>query len=304
MTTTHGMINNPIPWPDGARCAVAITFDVDVDSFLHLQRPADSYKRVSTLSTLQYDPNIGVPRILQTYRELGLKQTFFIPAWCIERYPAMAEAIVREGHEIGHHGYIHEHVNELSEQEERFWLRKSIEIIERHTGKRPRGFRAPLYNFSPATTDLLIDEGFQYDASLMGDDVPYLLRGKKGHLVELPTHWAMDDWPPYVHMSDIDYVMPIRSPQEAIGVYKAEFDAMWEYGGLLVAVWHPFVTGRLARWHETVRFIEYMQSRGGVWFATLEEIAAHVNKVRADGRVHLHEEQMPPYPGPVTFDKF
>lgn len=295
------MIDNPIPWPGGARCAVAITFDMDADSFLHLHRPQDSYRRISTISTLQYGPKVGVPRILQSYRELGLKQTFFVPAWCIEQYPQAVEAMVADGHEIGHHGYIHEHMNEISTEEEAFWLRKSSDIIERYTGRRPRGFRAPLYNFSPTTTDLLIDEGFLYDASLMGSDIPYLLKGERGTLVELPTHWAMDDWPPYVHMSDIDYSMPIRSPQEAVSVYKAEFDAIWEHGGLLVAVWHPFVSGRLARWQEAVRFIEYMQNRGGVWFATMEEIALHVREVQKRGDVPLREDRMPPYPGPVTF---
>ncbi len=295
------MIDNPIPWPGGARCAVAITFDMDADSFLHLHRPQDSYRRISTISTLQYGPKVGVPRILQSYRELGLKQTFFVPAWCIEQYPHAVEAMVADGHEIGHHGYIHEHMNEISTEEEAFWLRKSSDIIERYTGRRPRGFRAPLYNFSPTTTDLLIDEGFLYDASLMGSDIPYLLKGERGTLVELPTHWAMDDWPPYVHMSDIDYSMPIRSPQEAVSVYKAEFDAIWEHGGLLVAVWHPFVSGRLARWQEAVRFIEYMQNRGGVWFATMEEIALHVREVQKRGDVPLREDRMPPYPGPVTF---
>lgn len=295
------MIENPIPWPGGARCAVAITFDMDADSFLHLHRPQDSYRRISTISTLQYGPKVGVPRILQSYRELGLKQTFFVPAWCIEQYPQAVEAMVADGHEIGHHGYIHEHMNEISTEEEAFWLRKSSDIIERHTGRRPRGFRAPLYNFSPTTTDLLIDEGFLYDASLMGSDIPYLLKGERGTLVELPTHWAMDDWPPYVHMSDIDYSMPIRSPQEAVSVYKAEFDAVWEHSGLLVAVWHPFVSGRLARWQEAMRFIEYMQNRGGVWFATMEEIALHVREVQKRGDVPLREDRMPPYPGPVTF---
>ena len=119
------MIDNPIPWPGGARCAVAITFDMDADSFLHLHRPQDSYRRISTISTLQYGPKVGVPRILQSYRDLGLKQTFFVPAWCIEQYPQAVEAMVADGHEIGHHGYIHEHMNEISTEEEAFWLRKS-----------------------------------------------------------------------------------------------------------------------------------------------------------------------------------
>ena len=82
------------------------------------------------------------------------------------------------------------------------------------------------------------------------DDVPYLLKSKVGDLIELPIHWGLDDWPPYVHMPEIDYKMPIKPPSEAIKTYREEFDAMWVHGGLWIAVCHPFVSGRVARWME------------------------------------------------------
>lgn len=102
------MISNPVPWPDGARCAVAITFDMDADSLIHLEHPTDGHNRVSALSMLRYGPEVAVPRILETYRRFGIKQTFFVPAWCIEQYQETVEAMVEAGHEVAHHGYIHE----------------------------------------------------------------------------------------------------------------------------------------------------------------------------------------------------
>ena len=165
---------------------------------------------------------VGIPRILQTYRRFGLTQTFFIPAWCIEQHPKAVEAIVADEHEMGFHGYIHEAPNALSREDEQYWLQRSIEVIERTTGRRPRGARSPLYNFSVHTADLLIEEGFLYDASLMGDDVPYILRCDGGELVELPSHWALDDWPPYVHSIDLNYVMQIMAPDRAMEVFMAE----------------------------------------------------------------------------------
>lgn len=289
------MISNKIPWPNGAKCACAITFDMDADSILHIHRPNDSYKKLSTLSALKYGPNIGVKRILDSFKDLDMKQTFFIPAWCIEQYPDVVDSIIKDGHEIGHHGYMHEHPNELSAAQEEDILLKGIEIIKSHTGKNPVGYRAPLYNFSENTTDLLVKHNFLYDASLMGDDVPYIIQGNQGKLVEIPTHWALDDWPPYVHMDDLGYSMPIRSPKEAIAVYQAEFEAMYEYGGVFVAVWHPFVTGRLARWHETVKFIKSMRRRNDVWFATMEEIALHIQKVTAQNECQPAIHTMPYY---------
>jgi peptidoglycan/xylan/chitin deacetylase (PgdA/CDA1 family) len=95
------MIRNPVPWPNGARVACAITFDMDADSLVHLEHPEDSTRRVSTISMLRYGPEVGVPRILDAYRRYGLKQTFFVPAWCIEQYPAAIEAMVKDGHEVG-----------------------------------------------------------------------------------------------------------------------------------------------------------------------------------------------------------
>jgi len=190
------MIQNPIPWPNGAKVAVAISLDMDADSLLHLEHPKDSRTRISTLSMLRYGPQVAIPRILDTYRRLELTQTFFIPAWCIEQYPQTVEAIVNDGHEVGFHGYIHEAPNEMSRDEEHYWMQRSIEVIEKHTGKRPRGNRSPLYNYSEHTTDLLIEEKFLYDSSLMGDDIPYIMKTQNGRIVELPSSWALDEHVP------------------------------------------------------------------------------------------------------------
>ncbi len=190
------MISNPIPWPNGARVAVAITLDMDADSLIHLSHPKDSHRRIAACSNLQYGPNVAIERILNTYRKFGLKQSFFIPGWSIENYPKVVEAIVKDGHEVGFHGYIHEHPNELSRAQEAEFMDRSIEIIKRFTGQSPKGNRAPLYNFSDNSLNLLLDRGFEYDASLMGDDVPYLISNDRGSLVEIPSSWAVDDWPP------------------------------------------------------------------------------------------------------------
>jgi peptidoglycan/xylan/chitin deacetylase (PgdA/CDA1 family) len=297
------MISNPIVWPNGARCAVAFTFDMDADSILHLAHPNDSATRVSSISMLQYGPKVAIPRILDTFKKFQIKQTFFIPAWCMEQYPEAVEAILEGGHEIGHHGYIHEHPNELSRENEAYWLDRGCETIKRFTGQAPKGWRAPLYNFSEHSAELLIERGFTYDASLMGDDVPYLLRASNGDLVELPSSWALDDWPQYMHSIDLNFQMPIQSPQRANEVFMAEFEAAWEYGGLFVPVWHPFLSGRLARWHEVAKLIEYMMNKGDVWFARLDEIAEHVRKSVANGLYTPRIDQLPYYQGPVKANK-
>jgi peptidoglycan/xylan/chitin deacetylase (PgdA/CDA1 family) len=294
------MIKNPIPWPNGAKCAVAITFDMDSDSLIHLEHPTDGISRVSALSMLRYGPEVGVPRILETYKQLDIQQTFFVPAWCIENYPSVVKAMVEGGHEIAHHGYLHENPLDSSWEEEHYWLRRSIKIIENITGQRPRGWRAPLYNFSDNSADLLIEEGFLYDASLMGDDIPYVLKTEKGELIELPSHWGMDDWPQFVQSMDLDYMMPIKSAAKGIDVFRDEFDAQYEFGGLWVGVWHPFATGRLARWRKVVELIEYMKSQGNVWFARMEDIARHVRHCIDDGSYAPRIDKLPYYTDKVS----
>ena len=300
MIQSHGMISNPVPWPNGASCAACVSFDMDADSLIHLAHPDDGHQRVSALSMLRYGPEIAVPRIVETYRRLGIRQTFFIPGWCVDSYPTAVDLIVGGGHEIAHHGYLHEHPNELAPEEEAYWLDRAIEVIEKATGRKPRGSRAPLYNFSTATASLLVKRGFEYDVSLMGDDVPYFLETEAGKLVEVPSHWGLDDWPQFVQSIDLDYMMPIRAPSAGIRPFAEELEAARRHGGIWVPVVHPFATGRLARWEQMAGLLEEAVASGDVWFAPMEEIAAHVRTADAEGRYRARVERLPYYPGPVS----
>jgi peptidoglycan/xylan/chitin deacetylase (PgdA/CDA1 family) len=272
------VIENPITWPSGYRCAVAFSFDMDAESLLHIYFADTAHNRVALASRLRYGPEVAVPRIVDALRRFDLRQTFFIPGWCVERYPRAVGLILDHGHEIAHHGYLHEKVNQLSREDERAALLRGIDAVEKATGRRPRGFRAPSGAFSRHTLDLLVDEGFDYDASLAGHDIPYLVTNGGGTLVELPHDVTMDDWTQYVCLKEFGYMLPIASPQRATEVFRAEFDAAWRHGAFWNAVWHPFVSGRLARCDAMIELIEHMARQPGVWFARLDEIAAHVRR--------------------------
>ncbi|MDA9513096.1 ribulose-phosphate 3-epimerase [Bradyrhizobium sp. CCBAU 11430] len=286
------MIDNPIQWPDGAKCAVAITFDMDSDSLLHCAHPHTADTLIGTASWLRYD-RIAIPRILALYRKYNLKQTFFVPGWSAEHYPDIVKQIMDDGHDVGLHGYLHERLSSLSAEMEDYWFMRGLEALQKVTGVRPRGFRAPSYRFSKNTLNYLARERFVYDSSLMGNDVPYLIEGDKGFVVELPTDWALDDWPQFTTSSDLGFAMQVNSPDRAMDVFLADFEAAWEYGGLWISVWHPFVMGRLARCARMEKMIQYMLDRGGVWFATLDQIASHVNHMIESGKYHPATEQLP-----------
>jgi peptidoglycan-N-acetylglucosamine deacetylase len=82
-------------------------------------------------------------------------------------------------------------------------------------------------------------------------------------------------------------------------VFRAEFDAAWKHGGLWVSVWHPFVSGRLARADALASLIEHMLAKGDVWFAPMREIAAHVQGLIDAGAWTPRIDRVPFWTRPV-----
>ena len=94
-------------WPEGVQCGVALTFDLDAETFW-FSRTMDSMASPNLMAEGAYGPKVAVPRILDMLDRLELKATFFIPGWVIEHHTETCREIVRRGHEIGYHGYLHE----------------------------------------------------------------------------------------------------------------------------------------------------------------------------------------------------
>ncbi|MEP5514922.1 MAG: polysaccharide deacetylase [Bauldia litoralis] len=293
------MIRNPPPWPNGARCAVGFSFDVDADSVVHAGKRGGGLDEVHAVAQMRYDPHVGLPRLVDLFAGYDVPITCFVPGWVIDTYRKPVEHILTGRNEIAHHGMFHEWPSQQGIDAEREALAAGIARIEDLTGKAPRGYRAPYYGLSRNSFDLLIEAGFLYDSSLFADDVPILLQSESGRLVELPPPASVDDYNQYVSSRAFDYLMTVSPPNRALEVYKAEFDALWEWGGLFVPVWHPAVSGRPGPAMAIRSLIEHMIGKGNVWFATLEEIAAHVDGLVASGAWSPRVERIPFYDRPV-----
>lgn len=290
-----------MPWPNGARAAVSFSFDMDADSLLYLKHGHGASDMVSTLSYLRYGPQIAVPRLCRLFEAHRLKASFFVPGWCIEAHGAAVDRILKGGHELSHHGYLHEEPHKQGLDKERYWTERAYRIIERVSGRPPVGYRAPFYSYSRHTADIIAEFGFLYDSSLMADDLPYVVETAAGkRFIEIPVHWSVDDWAQYAHNFDLDYLMPIQPPRKAAEVYLADFEATYEMGGFLEFVWHPFISGRPARLKAIAGILEYILSKGDVWIATTEEIARHADSVIASGGFVPRVDRLP-YPV-VPFD--
>lgn len=257
----------PKVWPTGARVAVNFSFDID-NELLARGNPLPV-----PLSQGEYGATTALPRILAMLDRHRIPATFFIPAVSAMLHPGMIPAIVKAGrHEIGVHGWIHENLAAIGDPvvEERLMAR-SIEYLTEATGKRPVGYRAPSWAFSPHTLDQILHAGFLYDSSMMAMDEPYeiVADGKPTGLVELPIEWILDDFPYY--SGNASGSLP--SPEAVFQIYKDEFDVAYEERSMVVVTLHPHVSGHRSRLAQIDRLVSYMKAKPGVWFATLEQIA-------------------------------
>lgn len=265
-----GQSLNPESWPGDGRVAVLLSFDVDNETVW--LRNGDT--NVGGLSQGEYGSRVALARVLDLLEEYEIPASFFAPAMSFTLAPHQVDLIQASGrHEIGIHGWIHERNNQLPRAEEERLLRMAIDRMTELTGTRPVGYRAPSWNFSDATLDLLLELGFLYDSSLMADDRPYelLADGEPTGMVELPVDWILDDAPLFNPLGD-----RYASPREVLQVYKDEFDVAYEEGTMFLMTMHPHYIGHRSRIVILRELIEHIRSKPGVWFGTHADAAEYV----------------------------
>lgn len=270
-----GRALKPQAWKDGARVAVALSFDSDHESG-ELREGGDSPGR---LSQGQYGARVGVPRILGLLERYAIPATFFVPAVIARLYPEEQRRVVQAGHEVGIHGWIHERNAVLEPQVEADLMRRSAETLAEVSGVAPVGMRAPSWDFSPHTLRAVRELGLLYDSSLMADDEPYELLedGEATGVVELPVEWIRDD-AVYFNMHRFSSLRPYTPPSAVLEIWKAEFDQSLEERGMFLLTMHPHIIGHRSRIRMLEALIRYIRSHAGVWFATHEQIARFVSE--------------------------
>ena len=247
---------------------------------------------------------VGIPRLLRLFRKYDLRTSFFIPGHSLETFPKEMKMIVDAGHEIGAHGYLHENPIAMTPQQEEDVLLRSIELIEKLSGKAPRGYVAPWWEMSSVTADLLLKHGFSYDHSQgyrdfqpfyarVGDEwnvIDYtkkaadwmhpLKHGNEIDLVDIGANWYVDDLPPMMFMKKSPNSHGFVNPRDIEQMWRDQFD--WVYREMDYAVFaftiHPDVSGRPQVLLMLERLIEYISGHEGVEWAPFEEIAADFRK--------------------------
>lgn len=263
----------PKSWKNGARCAVALSFDSDHET----NELRDGGESIGRMSQGQYGNRMGIPRILKTLADNDVKATFFVPAVVGLLYPDEQRRVVAEGHEIGLHGWIHELNTKVPPQDERDLHFRAADTLEKITGVRPVGMRTPSWDFSQVTLKIQRELGLLYDSSLMADDDPYEIveDGEPTGIVELPVEWIRDD-AVYFNMNRFTALRPYMPPSGVLEVFRREFDRAYEEGGLFLLTMHPHVIGYRSRISVLEELIRHIRGHDDVWFASHADIAAYV----------------------------
>ena len=278
---------------------ILVAYGIDVDAVAGWLGSYGGEDSPDDISRGLFAGEVGAPRLLDLFDKYNLKTTWFIPGHSVETFPEQMKEVARRGHEIGMHGYSHENPIAMTREQETAVLDRSLELITELAGKRPTGYVAPWWEFSPVTNELLLERGIKYDHSLMHNDFhPYyvrvgdswtkidyskhpshwmkpLQRGKETPLVEIPASWYLDDLPPMMFIKKSPNSHGFVNPRDIEQMWRDQFD--WVYREHDYAVFtmtiHPDVSGRpqVLMMHE--RLIEYINSHEGVQWCTFDQIA-------------------------------
>jgi peptidoglycan-N-acetylglucosamine deacetylase len=289
---------HPITWPDGAKAAASFTFDVDAESCTIAHDPT-STRRMSLMSHQSYGPKVAVPRLLAILARQDIRATFFIPGFTAESYPDVVRRIVDGGHEVAHHGYLHEPMQGIDAATEAGYMDRGLEALTKVAGVRPVGYRAPWWELNWHSPGLLADRGFLYDSSLLDGDAPYrfaVAADDPRDIVEIPVDWTLDDWEQYAFYPGVTGSGVIESPAKVLEMWTLEAEAHHSQGSCFVLTNHPFISGRPSKAVALEQLMERVKAMDGMWVATMEQIARHTKATVSE--VHTHARiEVPVFPG-------
>ena len=287
----HGRRTPHAQWPGQARVALQFVLNYEEggeNSVLHgdagseqflsemFNPPAFAARHLSMEGIYEYGARVGVWRLLREFERRGLPLTVFGVSMALERCPEVTAAFVELGHEIACHGWrwiSYQNVDEASEREH---MVRGIEIIERLTGHKPRGWYTG--RDSPNTRRLVAEHGgIEYDSDYYGDDLPCWLQVKKGN-GSLAPHLVV----PYtLDCNDMRFALPQGFAQgddfftylrDAFDVHYAEGD---ERPSMMSIGMHCRLLGRPGRLRGLQRFLDHVGQHDRVWVARRIEIARH-----------------------------
>jgi len=262
----------PYPWPENKKCAVfiAVYFDDGLDA---LAQAPDLAYRPKSYSVWEYGARRGVERLLSTFADFGMMTSWFIPGAVVEKHGSLVHEIAQQGHEIAARGWNFEVYESLGRDRPLDFLKRSRQIIEDMCQSAPRGFSLPIGHWPIGFDKILMEAGFDWSASLNGDDRPYTHRSG---LVEIAVHRELEDRPYF----QFNFTPPFPKGLSRLPSYRGvlenwlnEFDAYREHGLCFVLQIRPEMIATPGRIYILRDLLQYIENFEDVWWATGSMIA-------------------------------
>jgi peptidoglycan/xylan/chitin deacetylase (PgdA/CDA1 family) len=271
--STRGVLQ----WPDGARVALCVLVNLE-----HMEwfPPAGSYESRSLsggmgprpfpdyprLTHREYGHRVGIFRLLEVLAKYQIRPTVAMDALTAEHYPSLVRHCLQRQCEIIGHGLSVSRLitSTMSEQEERAYIRTSIDTLTHAIGSPPSGWFGPEYSESARTPQLLAQAGIRYVCDWANDEQPYRMHTSQGELYALPILLALDDlhamWERGVPVDRYGGLL-------VEGVERLHRDGV-QNGRLLVLNLHPWYIGQPFRIGFLDTALGTIMRRQGVWAAT------------------------------------
>jgi allantoinase len=265
-------------WPEGKRLAVYLGLNLEHFSFgegLGAElAPGGPPPDVLNYAWRDYGNRVGAWRIKRMLDELRLPASVLVNAALYDHCPQLVAAFVARGDEIVGHGETNsERQGVLDEKAEAALIRRSVEAIERHSGKRPEGWLGPWISESERTPDLLQEAGFSYLLDWCCDDQPIWLRTRRGRILAVPYPQELNDIPAIAVRR-----MPAGEFADMIVDNFEEMREQAEGEPLVMGIaLHAYIVGqpfRLRHLRNALRHIA--ERRDEVWITSAGAIARHV----------------------------
>ncbi|MEA3541347.1 MAG: polysaccharide deacetylase family protein [Pseudomonadota bacterium] len=122
--------------------------------------------------------NEAIPKILDIYKKYNICSTFFVTGYFAEKFPQAVKLIYDNGHEIGCHGYSHQHTlsfDSMPLAKQITHLKKAKSILENIISDEIASFRSPALRTNRDTVNALIESGFKYDSSIASQRFDFFL---------------------------------------------------------------------------------------------------------------------------------
>ena len=208
---------------------------------------------VLNYSWRDYGNRVGVFRLAELFAELKLPVSLLVNAQMYEHAPQAIAAF--PGAEIVGHGRSNsERQGELTEYKELKLIEETTAAIEKHSGKRPRGWLGPWISQSHVTPDLLQEAGYTYLLDWCHDDQPVWMKTRKGRILSVPYPQELNDIPQIVARK--------REGAEFADMIVDAFDVMHAECAkrplVMGIALHPYIVGRPHRFKHLARALKHI----------------------------------------------